>query len=54
VGGQRRRHATASRTDHQYVDDVVERIGRAWCHSCHVAGTAVLTAKPAINSAAGL
>ena len=49
-GGQRGGHAATAGPDDEHVDDVVE--GVTWCHS-HF-GTAVLMAKPAISSAAGL
>ena len=49
LGGQGGRHAAAARSDDEYVDDVVEVV-----HGGRHFGTAVLMAKPAISSAAGL
>ncbi len=49
LGGQGGRHPAAARSDDQYVDNEVEAV-----HCGRHFGTAVLMAKPAISSAAGL
>ena len=46
--GQRGRHAATAGADDQHIDLIVERVG-----SRHAAITAVLIAKPAINSGTG-
>ena len=51
MGGQGGRHASTAGTDDQYVDNMVEAVVQM---QRVMFGTAVLMAKPAISSGAGL